>query len=332
MSDIRFDVLGIGNAIVDVIGRCEDGFLERHGTPKGRMRLVDADTVSSLYKAMGPAVEISGGSVANTMVGIASFGGRSAFIGKVAGDEFGRIFAHDIRTARVHFDTAPANSGIPTARSLILVTPDGERTMNTFLGVSPDLNRGEVDPELVRSAAIVYLEGYLFDRPEAKEAFRQAAEIAANAGRKVALTLSDAFCVDRHRDEFLDLIRSRVDILIANESEITSLYQVSTFEEAAGRARTDTQLAALTRSAEGSVIYATDQDPILIPAAPVDAVVDTTGAGDLYAAGFLYGLASGRTLDAAGRLGSLAAAEVIGHLGARPQQSLADLARLHTLT
>jgi sugar/nucleoside kinase (ribokinase family) len=331
MSDTRFDVVGIGNAIVDVIGRCNDDFLAQHGTPKGRMQLVDAATVASLYKAMGPAVEISGGSVANTMVGIASFGGRSAFIGKVAADEFGRIFAHDIRAARVHFDTAPANSGLPTARSLILVTPDGERTMNTFLGVSPDLNRGEVDPEVIRSAGIVYLEGYLFDRPEAKEAFRQAAEIAAAAGRKVALTLSDAFCVDRHRDEFLDLIRSRVDILIANESEITSLYQVPSFEAAAMLAQADSHLAALTRSAQGSMIYARGQQPIAIPAAPVDAVVDTTGAGDLYAAGFLFGLASGCALELAGRLGSLAAAEIISHVGARPRQNLADLARSHNI-
>lgn len=326
MGEIRFDVVGIGNAIVDVIGRCDDAFLARHGAAKGHMRLVDAETVSTLYKAMGPAVEISGGSVANTMVGIASFGGRAAFIGKVAEDEFGGIFAHDIRAAGVHFATAASTSGIPTARSLILVTPDGERTMNTFLGISPDLNRGEVDSEVIRSARIVFLEGYLFDRPEAKEAFRQAAEIAARAGRQVALTLSDAFCVDRHRDEFLDLIRNSVDILIANESEITSLYQVATFEEAARLAQVDTHLAALTRSAKGSVIYAQGQEPIAIPAAPVDSVVDATGAGDLYAAGFLYGLASGLSLDVAGRLGSLAAAEVISHIGARPQQSLAGLA------
>lgn len=331
MSEIRFDVVGIGNAIVDVIGRCDDDFLARHGAPKGHMRLVDAATVSALYKDMGPAVEISGGSVANTMVGIASFGGRAAFIGKVAEDEFGRIFAHDIRAAGVHFATAASASTIPTARSLILVTPDGERTMNTFLGVSPELNQGEVDPEVIRSAGIVFLEGYLFDRPEAKQAFRQAAEIAAQAGRRVALSLSDAFCVDRHREEFLDLIRNSVDILIANESEITSLYQVATFEEAARLAQADTHLAALTRSAKGSVICARGEEPIAIPASPVESVVDVTGAGDLYAAGFLYGLASGRSLEVAGRLGSLAAAEVISHIGARPQQNLAGLAASQSL-
>ncbi|MCL4766150.1 MAG: adenosine kinase [Hyphomicrobiaceae bacterium] len=331
MSDIRFDVVGIGNAIVDVIGRCDEDFLARIGAPKGHMRLVDAGTVGGLYQAMGPAVEISGGSVANTMVGIASFGGRSAFIGKIAQDEFGRIFAHDIRAAGVFFQTAPSDSRIPTARSLILVTPDGERTMNTFLGVSPDLDRGEVDPEVIRSAGIVYLEGYLFDRPEAKEAFRQAAGLAAQAGRKVALSLSDAFCVDRHRAEFRDLIRSSVNILIANESEITSLYQVDAFEEAARLAQSDTPMAVLTRSARGSVIYARGHDPIPIPAVPVDPVIDTTGAGDLYAAGFLYGIASGRNLEVAGRLGSLAAAEVIGILGARPQRKLAALARSHGL-
>ncbi len=331
MNDIRFDVVGIGNAIVDVFGRCDDDFLVQHGAPKGHMRLVDAATIRELYEAMGPAVEISGGSVANTMVGIASLGGRSAFIGKVADDEFGHIFRHDIRAANVHFGTPAANSDIPTARSLILVTPDGERTMNTFLGISPDLNGGEVDPEVIRAAGIVYLEGYLFDRPEAKEAFRQAADIAARAGRKVALTLSDAFCVDRHRDEFLELIKSRIDILIANEGEITSLYQVSTFEEAARLAQADTHFAALTRSARGSVIYTNGQEPIAIPAVPVEAVVDTTGAGDLFAAGFLFGLAADRGLEIAARLGSLAAAEVISHVGARPQQSLADLARAHDL-
>ncbi|HEX5600868.1 MAG TPA: adenosine kinase [Hyphomicrobiaceae bacterium] len=331
MSNCQFDVVGIGNAIVDIIGQCDDDFLARHNAPKGHMRLIDFDTATRLYADMGPAIEISGGSVANTMVGIASLGGRAAFIGKVAQDEFGRIFAHDIRSAGVHFETAPSSSGLPTARSLILVTPDGERTMNTYLGVSPYLNRGEVDPEVIRAAGIVFLEGYLFDRPEAKDAFRQAAEIAAAAGRKVALSLSDKFCVDRHREEFLALVRNNIDILIANESEITALYQVEMFDDAVPLAQADTQLAVLTRSAKGSVICAHGQEPIQIQAQRVDNVVDVTGAGDLYAAGFLHGLAAGLSLEVAGRLGSLAAAEVISHFGARPQQSLAALAKAHNL-
>jgi sugar/nucleoside kinase (ribokinase family) len=326
MSEIRYDVVGIGNAIVDIFGRCDEAFLARHGAPKGHMRLVDADTVTRLYDAMGPAVEISGGSVANAMAGIASFGGRAAFIGKVADDEFGRIFAHDIRAAGVTFGTPPATGGAPTARSLILITPDGERTMNTFLGVSPELNRGEVDAALIRVAQIVYLEGYLFDRPEAQEAFWQAAEIAARADRKVALSLSDRFCVDRHRAEFLELIRSRVDILFANEAEITALYETTSFEEAVRWVRADTELAVLTRSARGSVILA-NGCAVSIPAEPVTTVVDVTGAGDLYAAGFLFGLAAGYELETAGRLGSLAAAEIITHIGARPEKRLAVLAR-----
>ncbi|MGB3718046.1 MAG: adenosine kinase [Proteobacteria bacterium] len=330
MSETKFDVVGIGNAIVDIIGQCNDDFLAQHGAPKGHMRLVDAETVSRLYEAMGPTVEVSGGSVANTMVGIASFGGRAAFIGKVAEDDFGRIFAHDIRAAGVHFSTPPSSSGIPTARCLVLVTPDGERTMNTYLGISPDLDDGEVDPELIRSAGIIFLEGYLFDRPEAKAAFRQAASIAAEAGRKVALSLSDGFCVDRHRKEFLDLVRNSVDILIANETEITSLYQVDTFEKAMEHAQADTELAVLTRSAKGSVICAKSREPISIPAMPVN-VVDVTGAGDLYAAGFLFGYARGFSLETAGRLGSIAAAEVISHFGARPQKNLAELARAQGL-
>jgi sugar/nucleoside kinase (ribokinase family) len=326
MSEIRYDVVGIGNAIVDIIGRCDDSFLAEHGAPKGHMRLVDADMAGRLYDAMGPAIEISGGSVANTMVGVASFGGRAAFIGKVGDDDFGRIFAHDIRAAGVTFDTPPATGGAPTSRSLILVTPDGERTMNTFLGVSSELNHGAVDATLVRAARIVYLEGYLFDRSEAKEAFRQAAEIAARADRKVALSLSDRFCVDRHRAELLELIRSRVDILFANEGEITALYETTSFDEAARRARADTELAVLTRSAWGSVILA-NGCAVAIPAEPVTTVVDVTGAGDLYAAGFLFGLAAGYELETAGRLGSLAAAEIITHIGARPEKRLAALAR-----
>lgn len=327
MAEAELDVVAIGNAIVDIIGRCDDAFLARHHAPKGHMRLVDAETVSRLYDAMGPATEISGGSAANTAVGVASLGGKAAFIGKVADDEFGRIFRHDIEASGVTFATRPAKSSLPTARSLILVTPDGERTMNTYLGISPELDHGEVDPALIRRGRIIYLEGYLFDRPEAKEAFRQAADIAAGAGRQVALTLSDAFCVDRHRDEFLSLIRSRVDILIANESEITALYQTSAFEDAAERAAADVGIAALTRSEKGCVIRARGFAPLPVPADPVLEVVDATGAGDLFAAGFLYGLATGRGFDTAARLGTLAAAEVITHIGARPQDDLAKLAR-----
>ena len=330
MTNTRYDVVGIGNAIVDIIGRCDDAFLERHGAPKSHMRLVDAGTIETLYCAMGPGVEISGGSGANTMVGLASLGGRAAFIGKVADDEFGRIFGHDIRAANVAYKTAPAKGSAATSRSLILVTPDGERTMNTFLGVSTDLEGGEVDPALIESSAIVYLEGYLFDQPEAKAAFRQAASIAAKAGRKVALTLSDGFCVDRHRGEFLELIRSNVDILFANESEITALYETSNFDEAARRAASDSKLAVLTRSAQGSLILTRDEN-ISIPVVPVENVVDLTGAGDLYAAGFLFGLSQGLPLEKAGKLGSLAASEIISHVGARPEKPLDTLARANGL-
>ena len=330
MTDIRYDVTAIGNAIVDIIGRCDDAFLAKHNAPKGHMRLVDAGTLSALYDAMGPGIEISGGSAANTMTGIASFGGRAAFIGKVADDAFGKIFRHDIAAAGVAFQTPAVSGRAPTSSSLILVTPDGERTMNTFLGISTELDQGEVDPELISQSAVVYLEGYLFDRPEAKAAFRQATAVAKKAGRKVALTLSDSFCVDRHRAEFLDLIRSGIDIVFANESEITSLYETSHFDTAAANIAADTKLAVLTRSAQGSLILSEGAAHI-IPVDPVASVIDTTGAGDLYAAGFLFGLTNGRDLPNSGRLGSLAAAEIISHIGARPAQSLAELAHLRGL-
>jgi sugar/nucleoside kinase (ribokinase family) len=326
MTETRYDVVGIGNAIVDVIGRCDNAFLTEHRLDKGHMRLVDADTAQHLYAAMGPGIAISGGSVANTIVGVASFGGRAGFIGKVADDEFGNIFAHDIRAAGVAFTAPFSRSGTPTARSLILVTPDGERTMNTYLGVSPELDGGMLDTEMIGAAQVVYLEGYLFDRPEAKAAFFRGAEIAAAAGRKVALSLSDGFCVDRHRTEFLTLIRDRIDILFANESEVTSLYQTTSYDEAARRASADVDIAILTRSAKGSTIFVGGRT-VAIPAFPVTQVVDTTGAGDLYAAGFLHGLTSGRDLETAGRLASMAAAEIISHLGARPETSLAKLAK-----
>lgn len=323
----KHDVVGIGNAIVDIIGRCDDAFLAQHKCVKGSMQLVDEPAMVALYEAMGPGVEISGGSVANTMAGIASFGGKAGFIGKTASDQVGTIFAHDIRAAGVTFITKPAAEGSdPTGRCLIFVTPDGQRTMNTFLGVSPQLGGGEVDADLIKSANIVYLEGYLFDRPEAKAAFREAAAIAKGAGRQVALSLSDSFCVDRHRAEFLALIRGSVDILFANESEITSLYQTASFDDAAARAATDTRLAALTRSEKGSVLLSAGK-AVTVPVHPVAKVVDSTGAGDLYAAGFLYGIANGLPLEIAGRLGSLAAAEIISHIGARPEVKLADLAR-----
>lgn len=326
MTSERTGVVAIGNAIVDIVGRCDDAFLAQHGATKGHMRLVDAPTITTLYGAMGPSIEISGGSAANTMAGLASFGGSAAFIGKVADDEFGRIFQHDIAAANVTFNTKPVAGKDPTSRSLILVTPDGERTMNTYLGISTDLDQGEVDPAMIEAAGIVYLEGYLFDRPEAKAAFRQAIAIASRSGAKAALTLSDSFCVDRHRGEFLDLIRSGIGILFANESEITSLYETADFDEAARRAAAGTPLAVLTRSAKGSLILA-NGEAHTIPVEPVAKVVDTTGAGDLYAAGFLYGLTSGRDLATAGRLGSLAAAEIISHVGARPEANLASLAR-----
>lgn len=326
MNSARYDVTGIGNAIVDIIGRCDEAYLAKIGAQKGAMRLVDAATISSIYSGMGPATEMSGGSAANTIAGVASFGGAAGFIGKVADDEFGRIFSHDIRSIGVAFSSTPVAGKEPTSRSLILVTPDGERTMNTFLGISTDLDPGHIDTALIRDSAIIYLEGYLFDRPDAKTAFRAALAEAKKAGRKVALTLSDGFCVDRHRAEFLDLIRSGVDILFANEGEITSLYETSNFDEAANSARRDTKLAVLTRSAKGSLILS-DGQPTTVSAERVDEVVDTTGAGDLYAAGFLFGYAKGLPLASCGKLASLAAAEVISHVGARPQTSLTALAK-----
>lgn len=330
MSD-RYDVVAIGNAIVDIIGRCDDAFLEAHGAPKGHMRLVDTATITKLYSKMGPGIEISGGSAANTVVGVASFGGRSAFIGKVAEDEFGRIFRHDIRGAGVTFTTpAVSVAGKETSRSLILVTPDGQRTMNTFLGISTDLDHGEVDPAVIKASTIVYLEGYLFDRDEAKNAFRQAVSIAQAANRKVALTLSDSFCVDRHRAEFLALIRSGIDILFANESEIMSLYETTSFDEAARHVAKDTKLAVLTRSEKGSVVI-TEGEHIVVPADPVSKVLDTTGAGDLFAAGFLYGISHDMDYLTAGKLGSFAASEIITHIGARPEVRLGHLARLRGL-
>ena len=330
MTAQRYDVVGIGNAIVDIIGRCDDAFLTRHGAPKGAMRLVEASTIAALYAAMGPATEISGGSAANTMAGIASLGGRAGFIGRVADDEFGRIFAHDIQAAGVAFGGRPASGGAPTSRSLILVTPDGERTMNTFLGISTGLELADLDGALIAQARIVYLEGYLFDLPGAKAAFRQAAKLAAASGGKVALSLSDGFCVERHRAEFLEFIRSNVDIVFANASEINALYETAGFDTACRRSAIDAPLVVVTRGAEGALIMAGDATTA-VAALPVGQVVDTTGAGDLFAAGVLHGLARGLDHAAAGQLGALAAAEIISHVGARPACVLAELARARGL-
>lgn len=326
MSAATYDVVAIGNAIVDIIVRCEDSFLKQNGIEKGHMHLVDADRIAALYADVGQGVEISGGSNANSMAGLGSFGGKAAFIGKVADDEFGKIFAHDIRAANVHFDSKAVAGARPTSRSLIAVTPDGERTMNTFLGISTDLDDGEIDRDLIAASGITYLEGYLYDQPEAKAAFHQAVTIAKSTGRQVALTLSDSFCVDRHREAFRTLIKDGVDILFANESEITALYQTTSFDDAAKQAGTEVNFAAITRSAAGSIIYS-DGKPTEIAARPVAKVVDTTGAGDLYAAGVLYGIANQLPPEKSGALGSLAASEIISHLGARPDVSLAELAK-----
>ena len=326
MAEKTYDVVGIGNAIVDIIARCDDGFLTKHDLDKGFMRLIDADEAARLYEAMGPAIERSGGSVANSIAGAASFGAKSGFIGRVAADQFGGIFRHDIRSLGIAYTTEPAQDGAPTARCLVLVTPDGERTMNTFLGTSVDFTPADMDEDMIGAAKIVYLEGYLFDKDAAKSAFRAAAKLAKAAGAKVALTLSDPFCVDRHRADFRKLVKEDADIVFANEKEITTLYEVNSFDEAADLALQDCELAVLTRSEAGSVIVGAGQTTE-VAADPVSKVVDATGAGDLYAAGFLYGLTQGMPVEACGRLGSLAAAEVISHIGARPETNLAKLAR-----
>jgi sugar/nucleoside kinase (ribokinase family) len=325
MADRSYDVVGIGNAIVDIIARCDDVFLFKHDLAKGFMRLIPASEAGRLYEAMGPAIERSGGSAANTIAGLASFGAKCGFIGRVAADQFGGIFRHDIRSLGVAYDTLPVQ-GEPTARCLIFVTPDGERTMNTFLGASLGFAPADLDVSLIEAAKIVYLEGYLFDREEAKKAFKEAARLARESGAKVALSLSDAFCVDRHRADFRKLIRDGADIVFANEKEITSLYEVNSFEEAADAALADCELAVLTRSEAGSVIAANGETITIAPES-VREVVDVTGAGDLYAAGFLYGLTQDLPLQTCGELGSLAAAEVIGHIGARPEVSLRKLAQ-----
>ena len=324
MTEHALDVVGIGNAIVDVLAQADDAFLDAHGLSKGSMTLIDTRRAEELYDAMGPAVEVSGGSGANTMAGFASLGGRGAFIGKVRNDQLGGIFRHDIRAAGVAFDTPPATEGPPTGRSLIFVTPDAQRTMNTYLGAAVELVPDDLDADAIARAKVTYLEGYLWDPPPAKDAFLRAAEVAHRAGRRVALSLSDPFCVERHRESFVDLVENHIDLLFANDVEVRSLYQVETFDEALHRVRGHCEVAVLTRSARGSVILSGD-DVHVVDAAPVDRIVDTTGAGDLYAAGFLYGYTQGKSLYDCGRIGSIAAAEVISHVGARPETALSRL-------
>jgi sugar/nucleoside kinase (ribokinase family) len=324
MGAATIDVAGIGNAIVDVIAHADEAFLVAEGFAKGAMTLIDAARAEALYDRMGPAVESSGGSAGNTMAGIASLGGKGAYIGKVRDDILGEVFHHDITAIGVQFSTPPASEGPGTARCLILVTPDGQRTMGTYLGACVDLGPEDIDSAVVGGAQITYLEGYLFDPPRAKAAFRKAAAIAHAAGRQVALSLSDPFCVGRHRNDFLSLVSGEIDILFANEAEICSLYETDDFDKAAAAVRDHVRVAVLTRSAAGSVILA-DGVAHKIAAAPVARVVDSTGAGDLYAAGVLFGLTRGLPLPTCGAIGSLCAAEIISHVGARPEAALDKL-------
>jgi sugar/nucleoside kinase (ribokinase family) len=322
----EYDVLGIGNAIVDVLVHADDAVLERENMVKGAMQLIDAEVADALYGRLPPGIEISGGSAGNTMAGLASLGGRGAYFGKVADDQLGDVFAHDMQASGTDFHSARSTSGITTGRCFILVTPDAQRTMNTYLGAGLELTPDDIDPDVVAAAQITYLEGYLWDPPLAKEAFLKAARLAHGAGRRVSLTLSDSFCVERHRDEFLDLVEHHVDVLFANEHEIMALYETDDFDEALREVRGKCEITALTRSAKGSVIVAGDEIHV-VPAEPVESVVDTTGAGDLYAAGFLYGLTHELPLDKAARIGAISASEVISHFGARPETSLAALVR-----
>mgnify|MGYP001817918082 CR=1 FL=1 len=319
------DAVGVGNAIVDVIATVDHDFIDAHHLVKGAMTLIDAVRATSLYEVMPPGIEASGWSAANTVAGMANFGDRVAYIGKVRDDQLGEVFVHDMRAGGVTFDVPPAADGPPTARCLIQVTPDAERTLNTFLGISAHLEPDDVDDELVASAAITYCEGYLWDRDSAKAAIRRAMDVAHDAGRLVSMTLSDGFCVDRHRAEWLDLLADRVGLVFANEIEICSLFETDDFDRARAQITEMVDICALTRSEKGSVVVRGDEMH-LVPAAVVDTVVDTTGAGDLYASGFLHGLAIGAPLDRCAELGGLAAAEIISHVGARPLVDLAELA------
>ena len=318
------DVVGIGNAIVDVLTRADDSLLDDLGLAKGAMTLIDADRAGAIYGSMGPSVERSGGSVGNTMAGIADLGGTGSYIGKLHDDDFGAVFRHDLSSLGIEMDGQLATEGPPTARCLIVVTPDGQRSMATHLGACVELGPDDIDPAVIKRHQITYLEGYLWDLPQAKEAMVRAARYAQTGGRRVALTLSDPFCVERHRASFVELIRDHVDILFANEQEIISLYEADDFDGALQQVRQNAGIAALTRSEKGSVIVAGDEVHV-VNAKPVNEIIDTTGAGDLYAAGFLFGLTHGHDLVTSGRIGSIAAAEIIGHIGARPDVDLKTL-------
>ena len=325
MFNWKFDVTAIGNAIVDVLAKADDALLTEHDLKKGAMSLIDASDAERLYGIMGPGIEASGGSAANTVAGIAALGGKAAYIGKVADDQLGDVFTHDIRAIGVTYDTPPLKEGLSTARCLIFVTPDAQRTMQTFLGATTQLGPEDLNMDYITSSKVLYLEGYLWDQPRAKKAMREAAERAREVGVKVSLTLSDAFCVDRYRDEFLDLAENHVDILFANESEILSLYQTKSFDDALQHVRTHCEIAALTRSEKGSVVVSGDNVHVIDAEKGVK-VVDTTGAGDAYAAGFLYAYTHGHDLVTCGKLGGVLAAEVIAHVGPRPEADVKALA------
>lgn len=330
-ASATYDVCAVGNAIVDVLSPCDEAFLAAQGLTPGSMQLIDEAQGAALYEAMAAGVEASGGSAGNTVAGVGSFGGRAAYVGKVAPDVLGQVFSHDIRAAGVHFDTPVLEGGEGTGRCLINVTPDGQRTMCTFLGAANQLSVADIDAELIGASAIVYLEGYLFDPAPARAAFEAAAAAAHRAGRKVAITLSDTFVVARWRAELLEFIAASADIVLANEGELGALFETGDFDAAAGQLAAMVEVAAITRGAEGSVIVR-GEERVSVAVYPVDKVVDTTGAGDQYAAGFLLGLARGLTLEQAGKLGSLAASEVIAHWGPRPRVRLSDLAAEHGLT
>ncbi|MBI2717864.1 MAG: adenosine kinase [Rhizobiales bacterium] len=326
MTAPDIDVLCIGNAIVDVIARVDEGFIEKHGLVKGSMNLIDEVRAELLYADMGQAIEVSGGSAGNTAAGVASFGGRAAYFGKVKADQLGHIYRHDMRAQGVRFDSGAASEGPATARSFILVTPEGERTMNTYLGACVNLTTADINADVVSAAKVTYMEGYLWDRPAAKEAFKLAAKIARAQDRLTSITLSDSFCVERHRESFLELIRNDIDLIFANESEIKSLYQTQNFDGAMQAIRKDCPIAVLTRSAAGCVVVK-GSETLSAPAYPVNKVIDVTGAGDLFAAGFLFGFTANRPLAHCAQLGALAAAEIISHIGARPEVNLKAHAR-----